>query len=278
MAPENTLAAFEKAIEVGADGIEFDVHLTSDGHVVVHHDYCINKEWARKDGEWLAETGPAIRDLTLVQVQSYDMGRLAPGSVYHAKYPEYLAADGARIPTLRQVLGLVKGRAPTGFQLWLELKLAPLSQEPTSDAIALAQAALALLQDAGMVEQTTVISFYWPALYHAQRRVPDLKTGYLSIQQSNEDNIQADQPGLSAWTAPIDAGDHNGSVPEMIKAAGGSAWSAYWRDLTPDILAKAKDIGLSVGIWTIRQEAEIAVAKALRVEVITTDRPDWFAA
>ena len=138
LGPENTLAAFEAAIAAGADGIELDVHLTADGHVVVHHDYCINKEWARLDGAWLDETGPAIRDLTLAEVQSYDVGRLAPGSAYHAKYPDLTPADGAVIPTLRSVLDLVKARAPADFQIWLELKLAPPYQAPTSDAIALA--------------------------------------------------------------------------------------------------------------------------------------------
>ncbi len=55
LGPENTLAAFAAAIASGADGIEFDVHLTVDGHVIMHHDYCINREWTRLDGEWPGE-------------------------------------------------------------------------------------------------------------------------------------------------------------------------------------------------------------------------------
>jgi glycerophosphoryl diester phosphodiesterase len=276
LAPESTLAAFEKAIEVGADGIEFDVHLTADGQVVVHHDYCINKEWARFGGVWLGETGPAIRDLTLSEVQSYDMGRLAPGSEYQAKYPEYVPADGACIPTLQQVLDLVSERAPPGFQLWLELKLSPPDQAPTSDAIALADATLAILASAGMMDQTIMISFYWPALYHVQRQVPRMKTGFLSVQQPGNDTIQAGQPDISPWTAPLNADDHGGSVPAVIKAAGGDTWSVSWSDLTQDRLAEARRLGLSIGVWTIRHRDEGEVVKALGVDVITTDRPDWF--
>ena len=82
------------------DGVELDVHLTADGQVVVHHDYCINNEWARLDNKWLTEIGPAIRDLRLVEVQSYDIGRLAPNTVYHAKYPDYTPADGVCNPKL----------------------------------------------------------------------------------------------------------------------------------------------------------------------------------
>lgn len=276
LAPENTLAAVEVAIAAGADGIELDVHLTADGHVVVHHDYCINKEWARLDGAWLDETGPAIRDLTLAEVQAYDVGRLAPGSTYHAKYPDYTPADGARIPTLPKVLDLVKARAPAGFQIWLELKLAPPDQAPTSGAIALADASLDLVRASGLAGQVRVISFYWPALYHVQQRMPGMKTGYLSMQQSGGDNILAGEPGVSPWTAPLAVRDFRGSVPAMIKAAGGDAWSVYWRDLTPERLAEAKALGLSVGVWTIRTREEAGTAQALGVDVITTDRPDWF--
>ena len=41
--PENTLLAFEKAIDVGADGVEFDVQLTKDGEVVIIHDETLDR-------------------------------------------------------------------------------------------------------------------------------------------------------------------------------------------------------------------------------------------
>lgn len=276
LAPENTLPAFRGAIEAGADGIELDVHLTRDGHVVVHHDYRISREWARLDGEWLDAPGPAVRDLTLAEVQRYDVGRLRPFSDYGKRYPDYLPADGTRIPTLSDVLALVRDEAPADFQIWLELKLAPADLEPTSDPATLADAALEALRRFGMIDRTTLISFYWPALYHAQKQQPDLKTGYLSAERDWLNNIQAGRPGISPWTAPLDVDDYGRSVPAAIEAAGGDAWSVFHGDLTPARLIDAHAGGLAVGIWTIRKRAEIQPALESGADVITTDRPDWF--
>ena len=276
LAPENTLPAFRKAIEVGADGIEFDLHLTADGAVVVHHDYRISSEWARKDGVWITGEGPAIRDMTLAEVCAYDVGRLAPGSKYAKRYPGYMPTDGATIPTFDEVLALVKAEAPAGFQLWVEVKVAPAEEEPTSDPIALTEKAVAALKAAGMLDQTTLISFFWPALYHAQKLSPGIRTGYLSAERGWLNNIQAGRPDRSPWIAPFDVDDYGRSVPRTIKAARGTAWSVYWRDLTAERLAEARAAGLQVGVWTIRHRDEIAPLHALGVDIITTDRPDWF--
>ncbi|MDO9125933.1 MAG: glycerophosphodiester phosphodiesterase family protein, partial [Parvibaculum sp.] len=57
--PENTMAAFERAIGAGADGIELDVHLTRDGKLAVHHDESLKPAIARgPDGQWLTRPTP----------------------------------------------------------------------------------------------------------------------------------------------------------------------------------------------------------------------------
>ena len=276
LAPENTIAAFAKAIEAGANGVELDLHRTADGAIVVHHDYRLSPEWARNDGAWIREKGPAIRDMTLAEVRAFDVGRLAPASKYAERYPDYQPADGAGVPTFEEVLDLVNAKAPADFQLWVELKLAPAAEEPASDPIALTEGALAALREADLLGRTTLISFYWPALFNAQRIEPKVRTGYLSAERRWLDNLQAGRPGRSPWTAPFDVDDYGRSPARLIKAAGGQAWSVYWRDLTPERLAEARRAGLQVGVWTIRRQDEVAAAMALGVDVITTDRPDWF--
>ncbi len=276
LAPENTLPAFCAAIAAGADGIEFDVQLSRDGHAVVVHDFTISKEWGRAGGEWIDGAMPAVRDLSLDQIRRYDVGRLRPFSQYATRYPDYAPADGTSIPTLREVLALVRDEAPPGFQMWLELKVAPTGEAATADPIATARAALAALQEFGLAQQTVLISFYWPALYFAQRQLPGLRTGYLSSERPWGDNIQAGRADRSPWTAPFDAADYDGNIPAMIRAAGGYAWSVYHLDLTPERLAQARSQGLTVGVWTIRKRPEADAALAAGVDVITTDRPDWF--
>ena len=61
--PENTLSAFKKAIEVKADGIELDIHLTKDGEIVVIHDETIDRT-TNGTGE--------VEDFTLAELQSFD--------------------------------------------------------------------------------------------------------------------------------------------------------------------------------------------------------------
>lgn len=89
-APENTMAAFEKALEMGADLLELDVQLSTDGHVVVIHDYTVERT---TDGQGKVE------DLTLEESRKLDAG---------AWYrPEF---KGEVIPTLEEVLEHVGGR------------------------------------------------------------------------------------------------------------------------------------------------------------------------
>ena len=97
--PENTIEAFRNAIDLGADGLELDVHLSRDGVLVVHHDEALNPAIARDNsGKWVEKPTPRIKDLTFDELQAYDVGRLQPGTRYGERYPDQIAIDGARIP------------------------------------------------------------------------------------------------------------------------------------------------------------------------------------
>jgi glycerophosphoryl diester phosphodiesterase len=89
--PENTLSAFRRAFELGADAVELDVHSTRDGVVVVHHD------------PTLSEHGPAIKDLTWTELEN--------------------GGDG-RIPTLRSVLEAI----PASATAYVEIKARGIEQ------------------------------------------------------------------------------------------------------------------------------------------------------
>lgn len=87
-APENTLAAFRRAIEIGVDAVELDVHLTSDGEPVVIHDPMLDRT---TDGRGL------VRDQTLAAMRRLDAGRW---------FGERFA--GERVPTLAEALDLLR--------------------------------------------------------------------------------------------------------------------------------------------------------------------------
>src|SRR5438874_2161328 len=116
--PENTLAAFADAVARGCDGAELDVQLTRDGVAVVHHDFRLKPDLARRDGVWLTEPGPRIKDLSLAELRQFDVGMAKPESEYALMHP-LLKPVNAPVPTLEEVAALA---ATPGFILLVELK------------------------------------------------------------------------------------------------------------------------------------------------------------
>ena len=278
LAPENTLAAFRRAIELGADGIELDVQLTRDGHAVVHHDLELNPAIVRSaGGDWIGAPGPAIASLTLETLQQrYEVGRFRPGSSRARLYPHCTPADGARAPALSEVLGLVREEATTTFQLWIELKLDPERPAKSAAFDVLADAVVEEVRHFDMTGRTLLASFYWPALYHVQHTAPELGTSYLTSERPGHDNLWIGRPETSPWTAPIDIDRFGGSIPRAIRAAGGRHWSMHYRDMSPERFARARELGIASSIWTLRRSEEIESFLSSGADAIVTDRPDWF--
>ena len=111
---------------MGVDAIEFDILLTAENKIVVHHDYALKPEIARNpDGEWLSRPGPLIRELSLTKLKAYDVGRLKPGTRYSQRYPEQQPVDGEHIPTLNEVISLLGTHCNPATQLWVEIKTNP---------------------------------------------------------------------------------------------------------------------------------------------------------
>eukprot|EP01036_Dinobryon_divergens_P053015 gene53015-70882_t len=127
LAPENTLAAFDNAIDLGVTTLELDIGLTADGVVVISHDTSLNPDHTRDaSGAWLApKSGAAIRSLTLAQLQTYDVGRLNPSSNYGKQFALQQPRDGERIPTLAALFERVRQLGAHHVRFNIELKLNP---------------------------------------------------------------------------------------------------------------------------------------------------------
>ncbi len=123
LAPENTLVAFARALGLGVSTLELDLGVTRDGVVVVGHDPLLRGEIARgPDGAWLEGEGPALHDLTFAELQSYDVGRIRPGTAYAAEFPEQAPADGERMPRLTDVFALGERAGSRAVRFNLEIK------------------------------------------------------------------------------------------------------------------------------------------------------------
>src|SRR5262249_17938626 len=134
LAPENTLEAFAAALQIGVSTLELDLGVTRDGVVVVSHDSYLNPDHTRgPDREFLVQRGPAIRSLTLAELERYDVGRLKPGTSYAQAFPDQKPIDGASIPTLAKVFDLVKRAKADHVRFNIETKLEPQSNADVAD-------------------------------------------------------------------------------------------------------------------------------------------------
>ena len=275
LAPENTLTAFQRACEIGVDAIELDVLLTADGKIVVHHDYTLKPEMTRTpDGEWLNLPGPLIKELTLAELKTFDVGRLKPGTRYSRRYPEQQPVDGERIPTLGEVISLLKSNCDPATQLWVEIKTNPEKPDLTPAPEAVADAVVQILRMQNFTERVRILSFDWRALVHIQKLAPEISTVYLSFEGKSLNNIKAGRPGASPWMAGLDIDDFSGSIPQAVQAAGGRNWAPYHKHLTQGLLNEAHALGIQVLVWTPDNRSDMVRLMEMGVDGIITNRPD----
>lgn len=145
-APENTLASFQAALEIGVDGLELDVHLSRDGHLVVIHDANLKRTTS---GEGF------VHEHTLAELKALDAG-----SWYGAAFA------GERIPTFEEVLDLVGKRVP----LQVEIKGA-------TDGVT--EATLAALERRGLLDTVMMTSFQLERLPLVRKLAPSVQIGAL---------------------------------------------------------------------------------------------------
>lgn len=275
LAPENTLEGFALALSIGVSTLELDLGMSQDGVVVVHHDIWLNPDMTRgPDGVFLAQRGPALRALTLADLQRYDVGRLKPGTSYGASLPEQRPIDGARIPTLAAVFDLARRSKTDHVRFNIETKMTPSAGADVADPETFAAAVTQAVRNAGLAARVSVQSFDWRTLAAFRRLAPDIARMCLTIERGNNNNIQRGRPGPSPWTAGLDIDDFGGSTPRLVSAAGCTGWSPLFLDLTDGALKEAKALGLKVIPWTVNERADMERLIGAGVDGLITDYPD----
>ena len=273
LAPENTLAAFANAMDLGVTTLELDIGLTADDVVVISHDTALNPDHTRDAaGVWLSATGPTIRSMTLAQLQRYDVGRLNPGSEYGKPFAGQKPRDGERIPTLAELFDMVKARGDTRVRFNIETKLDPTRPGDTAAPEPMVRALLAEIDRAGMAQRVTVQSFDWRSLALTGQWAPQLPRAYLTTARTLRD---------SRWTQGLSAGDF-ASTPLLVQAAAGRSsaatgpvvWSPAFANLMAGEVQQAHALKMAVLPWTVNQRADMARLIDLGVDGIITDFPD----
>ncbi len=275
LAPENTLAAFERSLDVGVTTLEMDIGVTKDGVVVVHHDRTLNPDITRDaNGTFLTVRGAEISSLTYAELQRFDMGRINTESAYGKTFTSQTPRDGERIPTLASVFALTAKRGATLIRFNIETKLSPLIPEETASPDRMVSALIDEIRRAGVESQTTIQSFDWRTLRIAQTKAPNIATVYLTNQQGQNETVQLGKPGASPWLGGFDVDDYGGSIPKLVKAAGGVVWSPNFRDVTEPLVRETQALGLKLIPWTVNDIADMKRLIEWKVDGIITDYPD----
>jgi glycerophosphoryl diester phosphodiesterase len=268
---ENTLAGFAGALSVGVHTIELDVAMTADDVLVVTHDPRLNMELTRgPEGRWLPAAGPAVRALRYDELCRYDVGRARPGSASAAAFPDQLAADGARVPTLAEVFALT---AAAGVRVDVELKTDPSQPALTVEPAAMAQAVLAVAAGAKAMPRLAVRAFAWAGLVHLRQRWPQVPLTWLTDAETVADAaLWWGRPGADAFA---------GSVARAVAAAAAApataaptTWAPDHVGLTEAAIVEAHALGLRVIPWTVNTEAAMRRLIGWGVDGLCTDRPD----
>ncbi len=280
--PKNTLSGFDYCLVQGYDGIEFDLHLSKDGHIIVQHDYLLNKNITRHpSGEWLSETGSPLVNLTLKEIQNFDIGRYRPDSPEEKEYPDYQPIDGEGIPTFDSFLNCYanhrSNREPSETEMWVELKTTPFQRDISSDPDQLLNAVLDLIAEKGLVQSIVLLAFEWDLLVAAKQTCPDIQTDFLTINpayivSANQKTGPVEPEELYGKFNPANFG---ASIPAAVIAAGGTAWGPYVHDVTQKDVQEAHALGLPVNLWGVAStDRAIDQAMALGADSITLSRPD----
>jgi len=227
--PENTLPSFRRALELGADALETDVHLTADGEIVAAHDV---------DGARMAGMARRIRDATLAEVQSWDVGY----GFVDARGERPFAGRGYRIPTLAELL--------------TELPPVRLNTDLKSEEPRLAQRFLEVVRAHGAEERVVGASFFRSTLVRLR------SLGFRGATSL------ARREFLAVWLTPAWLRPRPPGARAQIPTHAGPLKFA-----TPRSLDKLHGLGLEVDFWTINDPAEAQRLVALGADGIMTDDP-----
>jgi glycerophosphoryl diester phosphodiesterase len=242
ISPEHTLAAYEKAIEAGADGLECDVRLTADGHLVCVHDRRIERT---SNGRGVVST------MSLEELSELDWGTWKNPWADLDDEAELPDADYRTVLTLERLLSMVRD---SGRRVEMAIE----TKHPTRYAGLVERRLIDTLDRFGWARPkpgtespARVMSFSWLSLRRMRALAPDVRTVLLM------DRI------------PLRFRD--GSLPTGVSIAGPSLDIVTGH---PEYVARVHGHGHQVHVWTVNAVEEIETCARIGVDAIITDRPE----
>ncbi|HKO97306.1 MAG TPA: glycerophosphodiester phosphodiesterase family protein [Pyrinomonadaceae bacterium] len=233
-APENTIAAFAQAMNDGADGIEFDVRLSSDGVPVVIHDDSLKRT---------ASINQLVSQLTAEELRKTDVG-----SWLARKRPTLGQFAGEPLPLLSEVLDFFSTRA--GF-LYIEMK------SDSQQGPLLAAAVVRLVREYQFVDRVVVESFDLPSIREVKRLDGTMRTAALF------------EPKLSHPLATI---RRRNMVAQALEHEADEI-ALHHTLANKATVERARERGLDVVLWTVDEPSWIKRAQLIGIKALIANDP-----
>lgn len=233
-APENTLAAFQMAIDVGTEGVEFDVQLANDGVPVVIHDKTLKRTASRPE---------RVADFPSQQLSKIDVG-----SWFNRKFPRKFHPEFAdeTIPTLIQVLKTLKDFSGL---IYIELKASE------GHFWELSAAVCDVIRDSPLLPQMIVKSFKLGAIPEVRHRLPRVQTAALFA------------PEIMHY---LRRREH---IISLAREFGAQQLSVHYSLVTPRLCKLAAEDGMRLTIWTVDDPKWLARCRRLDIGALITNDP-----
>lgn len=234
-APENTLAAFARALDDGADGLEFDVRLARDHACVVIHDATLKRT--------------ALRPGAISAFTSSELGEVAVGAWFNQKFPHRAREEyeDERIPTLSQVFELA---GPRSQALYVEMK-----HEAGTPYAPLAAEVVRCIREHGLEDRCVVESFTLDAVAEVKRLAPEMRTAALFERRLSRPMPKAKK------------------IIERALACGADEIALQRSLVSPALVEQARACGLGAVVWTADHPSWARRAVELKLRALITNRP-----
>lgn len=234
LAPENTLAAFARALSDGADGIEFDVRLSRDGVPMVIHDATLKR------------TGGIDRPVS--ELSASELQEIDVGSWFSAGRQATETFAGERLPSLAQVFQLF---AANSGVLYIEMKC------DVREGAALAAAVARLCRESRMVDRLVVESFDLAAIAEVKRIDSGIRTAALF------------EPKLSRPISTV----RRLKMIDTALGVGANEIAFHHTLAGSRVIEKARQQGLEIVVWTVDEPVWISRARSWAVKALIANNP-----
>jgi glycerophosphoryl diester phosphodiesterase len=244
--PENSLLAFRRALALGSDLLELDVHPTADGEVAVIHDPTLDRT-TDATGPVAARTAA---ELAQVRLKGPD------GALTGERVPLLDAALALVAPSPAALLVEMKGPEP-GFGVRWRGEAGGARPEPGPRYAGLEEAVLARLARSGLGDRAIVMAFNPDVIARVRALAPRQRVTLL----------------VGAYHV-AETGVRPEETVEWAVRCGATDLGLQHTLLSPEVVGAARAAGVVLGVWTVNDEAAMRRAVELGVDLITSDRPD----